>query len=47
MIEYKRCSRLVIKELSGIEFCAVQADLGYLPDNIFREDEVEGLWGSF
>ena len=42
MIEYKRCSRLVIWYGS----CAVKVDCGYLPDNIFREDEVEGLWGS-
>ena len=47
MIEYKSCCGVVIKGLSGIEFCAVQADLGYLPDKFFRENEVEGLWGSF
>lgn len=37
MIEYKSCCGVVIKGLSGIEFCAVQADLGYLPDKFFLE----------
>ena len=35
VIEYKSCCGVVIKGLSGIEFCAVQADLGYLPDKFF------------
>lgn len=45
MIEYKSCFRGGIKILSGIGFCAVQVDRGYLSGKFFRENEVLVLWG--
>lgn len=46
VIEYKSCGRVGIKALPGIGFWAAQVDRGYLPDRFFRENEVDGLWGS-
>ena len=46
------CDRIKTLLQAGYEgiiwhgFCTVKADRGYLSDIFFRENEVEGLWGS-